>query len=45
MEHANLKELISVDLDASDNITEEVLFNFVNTYGPQLQGMYRNCPN
>jgi len=39
IEHANLKELISVDLDASDNITEEVLFNFVNTYGPQLQGL------
>ena len=39
MDHANLKELISVDLDSSDNITEEVLFNFVNTYGPQLQGL------
>lgn len=39
MDHANLKELISVDLDSSDNITEEILFNFVNTYGAQLQGL------
>ena len=38
MDHANLKELISIDLDASDNLTEETLFTFVNAYGSQLQG-------
>ena len=38
MDHSNLKELISIDLDASDNLTEEMLFSFVNTYGSQLQG-------
>lgn len=38
MDHANLKELISLDVDASDNLTEEMLFNFVNVYGLQLQG-------
>ena len=34
-----MKELISIDLDASDNLTEEALFTFINTYGPQLQGV------
>ena len=38
MDHANLKELISIDLDASDNLTEETLFSFVSAYGSQLQG-------
>ncbi len=38
MDHANLKELIAVDFDASDNITEDNLFTFINQYGPQLQG-------
>lgn len=39
MDHANLKDLVSIDLDASDNLTEEAIFNFVNTYGGQLQGL------
>lgn len=39
MEHANLKELVSLDVDSSDNLTEDVLFQFINTYGPQLQGL------
>ena len=38
MDHANLKELIAVDFDASDNITEDTLFAFINQYGSQLQG-------
>ncbi len=38
MEHANLKELIAIDLDASDNLTEELLGKFINNYGPQLKG-------
>ena len=40
VDNANLKELISIDLDASDNLTEEAVFNFVNVYGPQLQGIF-----
>ncbi len=50
MEHANLKELIAIDLDASDNLTEELLGKFINNYGPQLKGRkkslvfsFRNC--
>ena len=39
MEHANLKELIAIDLDASDNLTEELLGKFINNYGPQLKGI------
>ena len=38
VDNANLKELISLDVDASDNLTEEALFNFINVYGPQLKG-------
>ena len=38
MENGNLKELIAIDLDGSDNLTEDVLFKFINKYGPQLQG-------
>ena len=38
MENANLKELISLDLDGSDNLTEDILFKFISKYGPQLQG-------
>lgn len=38
-DHANLKELIAVDLDASDNLTEEALQKFINAYGPQLKGL------
>merc|ERR1719412_3367472 len=39
MENANLKELIAIDLDGSDNLTEDALFKFINKYGPQLQGL------
>ena len=38
MDNANLKELIAVDLDGSDNLSEDMLFKFINKYGPQLEG-------
>ena len=38
MEMGNLKDLIALDLDGSDNLTEDLLFKFLNKYGPQLQG-------
>jgi hypothetical protein len=38
MEHGNLKELIALDVDSSDNLTEEGLFKFVQAYGGQLHG-------
>ncbi len=38
MENGNLKELIALDVDSSDNITEDTLFKFVQSYGSQLQG-------
>merc|ERR1712018_823826 len=39
MDHANLKELISLDLDASDNLTEEMIYSFVSSHGLHLQGL------
>jgi len=39
MENGNLKDLIALDLDGSDNLTEDLLFKFLNKYGPQLQGL------
>ena len=38
MDNANLKELIALDLDGSDNLTEDILFKFISKYGPQMQG-------
>ena len=40
MDHANLKELISLDLDASDNLTEEMIYSFVSSHGLHLQGRH-----
>ena len=40
MEHGNLKELRAIDLDSSDNLSEEMLQKFITVYGPQLHGMY-----
>ena len=40
MENANLKELIALDLDGSDNLTEDMLFKFIAKYGPQMQGNF-----
>ena len=38
MEHGNLKELRAIDLDSSDNLSEEMLQKFITVYGPQLHG-------
>jgi hypothetical protein len=38
MDQGNLKELRAIDLDASDNLTEEMLQKFLTIYGPQLHG-------
>ena len=38
MEHGNLKELIALDVDSSDNLTEEMLFKFIQAHGAQLHG-------
>jgi hypothetical protein len=40
MDHGNLRELIALDVDSSDNLTEEMLHKFLMVYGPQLQGTY-----
>jgi hypothetical protein len=42
MEHGNLKELIALDVDSSDNLTEEMLFKFIQSYGGQLHGKFKN---
>ncbi len=42
MEHGNLKELIALDVDSSDNLTEEMLFKFIQSYGGQLHGKPEN---
>lgn len=39
MEHGNLRELCSLDVDSSDNLTEDMLQKFIQTYGHQLRGM------
>ena len=46
MEHGNLKELRAIDLDSSDNLSEEMLQKFITVYGPQLHGLYQDdiCP-
>ena len=40
MEHGNLKELRAIDLDSSDNLSEEMLQKFITVYGPQLHGKW-----
>lgn len=37
MESGNCKSLLSLDLDASDNLSDEILSKFVTRYGAQLQ--------
>jgi len=39
MENANLQDLIALDLDGSDNLTEDILFKFISKYGAQMQGL------
>ena len=38
MEQGNLKDLIALDVDSSDNLTEEMLFKFIQAHGGQLHG-------
>ena len=37
MESGNVRTLTSLDLDSSDNLTDEILGKFINRYGSQLQ--------
>lgn len=37
MESGNCKSLTSLDLDSSDNLTDEILAKFITRYGGQLQ--------
>lgn len=37
MESGNCKSLTSLDLDASDNLSDEILSKFITRYGAQLQ--------
>ncbi|XP_040570921.1 uncharacterized protein FipoQ [Lepeophtheirus salmonis] len=39
MENGNLKSLVALDLDSSDNLTEDSLHKFVSEYGAQLEGL------
>jgi len=40
MDHGNLKELIALDLDSSDNLSEDMIGRFISIMGPQLKGNY-----
>lgn len=39
MEHGNAKNLIALDLDSLDNISDEALYKFLSRHGHQLQGL------
>nr|CAG4643855.1 EOG090X03ZI [Lepidurus arcticus] len=39
MEHGNPRNLIALDLDRTDNISEECLYKFLSRYGQQLRGL------
>ncbi len=39
MDHGNLKDLSAIDLDSSDNLSEDALGKFVSLFGPQLKGV------
>lgn len=39
MEHGNVKNLIALDLDSLDNITDEALYKFLSRHGHQLHGL------
>lgn len=38
-ERGNAKHLVALDLDASDNLSEEALYKFIMKYGAQLRGI------
>uniref|UniRef100_A0A646QCG4 F-box/LRR-repeat protein 20 n=1 Tax=Hemiscolopendra marginata TaxID=943146 RepID=A0A646QCG4_9MYRI len=39
MEQGNPKNLIALDLDCCDNLSEEILYKFIKQYGAQLRGV------
>ncbi|KRT86353.1 F-box domain-containing protein, partial [Oryctes borbonicus] len=39
MEHGNPRNLIALDLDSSDNLSEEAIYKFISKYGNQLWGL------
>ncbi|XP_059469512.1 F-box/LRR-repeat protein 2 isoform X2 [Neocloeon triangulifer] len=39
MEQGNPKNIVGLDLDASDNLSDEAIHRFVSKYGPQLQAL------
>jgi len=39
MEQGNLKNLIALDLDSSDNISDDALYKFLSKFGTQLKGL------
>ncbi|XP_022916129.1 F-box/LRR-repeat protein 2 isoform X2 [Onthophagus taurus] len=38
-EHGNPRNLIALDLDSSDNLSEEAIYKFISKYGGQLWGL------
>lgn len=38
-ERGNAKHLVALDLDASDNLSEDALYKFLTKYGSQLRGL------
>lgn len=38
-ERGNAKHLVALDLDASDNLSEEALYKFLMKHGAQLRGV------
>jgi hypothetical protein len=38
-DRGNPKHLVSLDLDALDNLSEEALLKFIIKYGPQFRGV------
>uniref|UniRef100_T1IV44 F-box domain-containing protein n=1 Tax=Strigamia maritima TaxID=126957 RepID=T1IV44_STRMM len=39
MEQGNTKNLIAIDLDSCDNLSEEIIMKFIKTHGIQLRGL------
>lgn len=39
MEQGNIRNLIALNLDYSDNLSDEGLYKFLSRYGHQLQGL------
>ena len=39
MEKGNPRGLVALDLDRSDNISEEMIYRFISRFGQQLRGL------